>query len=71
MATFIGEIVAMPTTRKAIKDKEGSVIGHEMVNRITLEPRETDSKALIDHLFEIMGEAVQVTIVLEQGQLPK
>ena len=60
----------MPTTRKALKDKEGTVIGHERRTRIVIEPRQADDEALVQDLFEMMGESVKVTVVLEQPKLP-
>ena len=69
MATFIAEIVAMPTARRAIKDKDGNVIGQEQRTRISVEPRFADDDALVDTLFGIMGQSVKVTIVLEQPEL--
>ena len=71
MVTFIGEIVAMPTTRKAVKDKDGKVIAHEVRHRFTIEPRDADDDGLVAHLLEIIGESVKVSIVLEQPGLPK
>ena len=69
MAGFIAEIVGMPTVRKALKDKEGQVIGHERRTRIVLEPRAADDQALADTLEEIMGYDCKVSIVLEQPAL--
>jgi hypothetical protein len=69
VAAFIAEIVGMPTVRKAIKDKEGQVVGHESRTRFVLEPRQADDDALVGALFEMMGESVKVTVVLEQGKL--
>ena len=55
--------------RKALKDKEGQVIGHERRTRIVLEPRAADDQALADTLEELMGHDCKVSIVLEQPEL--